>query len=236
MQEKIESTYYMKPILKKYKEYKQKYGTIEVLNYLTEIMQSSKEEVEKLLIQRKEQEEIKNIDQARKTVAGNSFQFLIIYALLDNQKEGNLPKKLIILKTKNHPILDKYATIKVADETQKPDIDLLIFTEEETKPILIFSCKTSLRERAGQTYKWKLLVEITRKCPQLKEEYKLEYPDQRPIYTGFITTNFYDEINQPQQRGMLKFFDYSYISKPIQPQPHIKPLSQIIQDLNTIFA
>lgn len=226
----------MKPILKKYKEYKQKYGTIEVLNYLTEIMQSSKEEVEKLLIQRKEQEEIKNIDQARKTVAGNSFQFLIIYALLDNQKEGNLPKNLIILKTKNHPILDKYATIKVADETQKPDIDLLIFTEEETKPILIFSCKTSLRERAGQTYKWKLLVEITRKCPQLKEEYKLEYPDQRPIYTGFITTNFYDEINQPQQRGMLKFFDYSYISKPIQPQPHIKPLSQIIQDLNTIFA
>ena len=236
MQKKIESYYYMYPILERYKAYKQKYGAIEVLDYLTEIMQSSKEDVERILIQRKQRGEIRNIDQARKTVAGNSFQFLIQYALLDNQEEGNLPEDLIILKTKKHQILDQYATIRVADETQKPDIDILIFTEEETKPIIIFSCKTSLRERAGQTYKWKLLVEITRKCPQLKEEYKLEYPDQRPVYTGFITTNFYNEINQPQQKGMLKFFDYSYISKPIQPQPHIKPLSQIIQDLNAIFS
>lgn len=30
---------------------------------------------------------------------------------------------------------------------------------------------------------------------------------------GFITTNFYNEIINPQQKGMLKFFDFVYITK-----------------------
>ncbi|WP_457638732.1 BsaWI family type II restriction enzyme [Persephonella sp.] len=233
---KIEQSYYMSPILETYREFKDRHGTIEVFDYLHDIMRNSQDSVEELIRERVIQGEIKDPNQARKTVAGNSFQFLILYALIENIEEGNLPNSLIVLKTKQHKVLDEYATIEVAGETQKPDIDLLVFTEDERHPVMIYSCKTSLRERAGQTYKWKLLVEITKKCPQLKEEYQLKYPEKRKVLTGFITTNFYDEINQPQQRGMLKFFDYAYIAKPIEPLPHIKPLSQIIKDLNQIFS
>jgi len=233
---KIERSYYMYPILETYWRFKDKHGSINVLNYLHDIMRCSQSKVEELIKSRVIAGKIKDPNQARKTVAGNSFQFLILYTLIENIEVRNLPDNLIVLKTKQHKILDEYATIEVAGETQKPDIDLLVFTENKKHPIVIYSCKTSLRERAGQTYKWKLLVEITKKCPQLKKEYQLKYPEKRKVLTGFITTNFYDEINQPQQKGMLKFFDYSYIAKPIEPKPHIKPLSLIIKDLNQLFS
>jgi len=65
-------------------------------------------------------------------------------------------------KPKRHPLIEKYATIKVGDDFQKPDIDLMIYnnSEPERHPVIIYSIKTSLRERAGQTYRWKLLMDI----------------------------------------------------------------------------
>lgn len=217
-------------------EYLKHYGEIKTFDFLNEIMRRSKPFVEELLNERKRENPNYDKDQARKTIAGNNFQFLVLYLLILNIERGNLPNSLIVLKTKKHKIIDEYATIKVANETQKPDLDLIAFLENKNKPIVIYSCKTSLRERAGQTYRWKLLVDITKYCPALVEKYKLEYPEKRKVLTGFITTNFYDEIMQPQQKGMLEFFDYSYIAKNIKVQPPIKKLSSIIDDLNNIFG
>ena len=217
-------------------DYIRKYGEIKSFDFLYDIMKKSQPFVEELLELRKKVNPNYDKDQARKTIAGNNFQFLVLYLLILNIEKGNLPNDLIVLKTKKHKIVDKYATIKVADETQKPDLDLIAFSEEEKKPIIIYSCKTSLRERAGQTYRWKLLIDITKYCPALVEKYKLEYPEKRKVFTGFITTNFYNEIMQPQQKGMLEFFDYSYIAKNIKVQPPIKKLSSIIDDLNNIFG
>jgi len=74
------------------------------------------------------------------------------------------------------------------------------------------SLKTSLRERAGQTYKWKLLMEIATSDNAIREKYNISYnPKVVPIIC-FATTDFYDKINQPQFRGMLKFFDASFIA------------------------
>jgi len=46
----------------------------------------------------------------------------------------------------------------------------------------------------------------------------------------FATTNFYDEINNPQQRGMLKFFDRAFIAKNSgsKAEDFIYPLSNLI--------
>ncbi len=46
----------------------------------------------------------------------------------------------------------------------------------------------------------------------------------------FATTNFYDEINNPQQRRMLKFFDRDFIAKDSgsKAEGFIYPLSNLI--------
>ena len=80
---------------------------------------------------------------------------------------------------------------------------------------MILSLKTSLRERVGQTYKWKLLMEIARSCNEVKEKYNIKYnPNNTPLI-AFATVNFYNVINNPQHRGMFKFFDKSFIAKNI---------------------
>ena len=80
---------------------------------------------------------------------------------------------------------------------------------------MIISLKTSLRERAGQTYKWKLLMEIASSNNKIKKKYNIKYnPGKFPLI-AFATVNFYNEINNPQHRGMFKFFDKSFIAKNI---------------------
>ena len=46
--------------------------------------------------------------------------------------------------------------------------------------------------------------------------------------------NFYNEINNPQQRGMLKFFDRAFLAKELaSPSDFISPMSDIIDFVNT---
>ena len=89
-------------------------------------------------------------------------------------------------------------SITVDGETQKPDCDLIIYSLKENqdlKKCIILSLKTSLRERAGQTYKWKLLMEIATTENSIKKKYNISYnPDEMPIVC-FATVNFYNEIN-----------------------------------------
>jgi type II restriction enzyme len=49
---------------------------------------------------------------------------------------------------------------------------------------------------------------------------------------GFATVNFYDEINNPQHRGMFKFFDQSFIGKPIVDSTFITQLSELPDFVN----
>ena len=122
----------------------------------------------------------------------------------------------------------------------------MLYREEENSPIIIISCKTSLRERAGQTYKWKLLLDLaTCKCEDIKNNkecpinlYELKYQIERPVYVCFITSDFYDEINNPQQKGMFSFFDHAYISNGVDKLDNkkIKNLSSITSDLNSIYS
>jgi len=47
----------------------------------------------------------------------------------------------------------------------------------------------------------------------------------------FATVYFYNEINNPQHRGMFKFFDNSFIGKPINTE-FINSLSHLIDYVN----
>jgi type II restriction enzyme len=211
---------------------------IEVLNNLNEILRNAQNEVEDLLDERITNGEIKDKSQARKNIAGNAFSNAIVYIFIQNKLVGNISEGIYITANKAKiPGFEKISTINVGDETQKPDMDLVIYSLKESQDLhkcIILSLKTSLRERAGQTYKWKLLMEIAMSDCEVRDKYEISYDPPTIPLVCFVTVNFYNEINNPQHRGMFKFFDRAFIGKPIDPQVtnFISPLSTLIEFVN----
>lgn len=234
----IEETYYMKPILNKFIDLidNNKIKWVDLFNKIYEVLRSSEKEVRDLLNQRKISGEINDVSQAMKSIAGNAFSNSLVYLFIKNKEEGNIKSNIFITSKKSRvKNFDEISTIRIGEETQKPDVDLIIYTEKEDKSIdkcIILSLKTSLRERAGQTYKWKLLMEIATTENPIKSKYGINYNVfQMPIIC-FATVNFYDEINNPQHRGMFKFFDKAFIAKNISTDDFISPLSEIVNFVN----
>ncbi len=227
----IKNKYYMAPVVSRLDRYIKSKGHKKTLSYLHQIIIGAKKDVMAIIKQRKKAGLITDISQASKAVVGQIFTLAIVYVFLLSKKHG-LVRKDVFITTK----IGKYkklVAIKVDGETQKPDMDLVIYSKDkkEIKNMIIVSLKTSLRERAGQTYKWKLLLEIATTKNSIKNKYHIEYPlDKTPIVC-FATVNFYNEINNPQHRGMFKFFDKSFIGKPIK-STFIDPLSSLIDFAN----
>ncbi len=231
---KIRDAYYMGPSLARIdqilNEAKSPHIGIETaLDSLHEILKSALSEVNEIIQARIEACEIKSAEQARRSVVGSSFAYLIQYLLLVAKSHGVLESSVNISTTIPKELFAKGFVIEVANETQKPDCDLLIWKTEPTRAIIL-SLKTSLRERASQTYKWKLLLEIAGdKNSNVAKKYDISYPSEVIPKICFATVNFYNEINQPQQRGMLKFFDSAFIAKHgFEDNDIITPLSRLI--------
>ena len=218
-------------------------ASIAIMSLLTGVMIKAKPKVEAVIQKRVAKGKIEDPDQARKSAAGNVFQQMVAYCMAENIINGNLSPRLVVKMNGFKDIIDQYASIRIGDEVQQPDTDVLVYDpDNEKSPIVIFSCKTSLRERAGQTYKWKLMCDLaTCKCEHMKDnpecttvKYGLEYKPTRPVKMCIITADFYDEISNPQIHGIFNFFDYSYITKGIE-DDSISPLGKLIDDLNVLF-
>jgi len=196
-----------------------KVAYLAVFDEVFRILNEAKPFVDEYLAIRKAKGEIKDEKQALKSIAGNSFSLALVYIFLKNKEFGNIREDVFITSHKSKvPSFKEVSIINVDGETQKPDCDLIIYSineEKSLKKCIILSLKTSLRERAGQTYKWKLLMEIANLDNPIKERYNIVYNSPVIPLICFATINFYDEINQPQQRGMFKFFDKSFIAKNI---------------------
>lgn len=217
---------------------------IRILPCLHDVMRSAQDRVEEYIQSKVTSGEITNADQARKSAAGNIFQQFFAYTLAKNIVHGNITVPVVVTTSVKN-IINEYAAIQVDDDIQFPDSDVIVYSSlDENSPILNFSCKTSCRERAGQTYKWKLLCDLATchcdhmegnvNCPATR--YRLRYVPTQPIITCFVTADFYSELNNPQISGLFHFFDYSYIAKQQSPDKRIQPLQTIIHDINEVFA
>lgn len=236
----IESSFYMSPTLDRINAFVDKNASPkrawkEVFNQIYSILVEAKDDVEKILKKRKRKGEIKDIRQSMKSIAGNTFSNAIVYVFLKNKITGNIKPGIFITSKKSQvKNFESIATIYVGGETQKPDCDLIIFTKKKNFDMdkcMILSLKTSLRERAGQTYKWKLLMEIATSKNPIKKKYGISYNPKKMPLVCFATVNFYDEINNPQHRGMFKFFDKSFIAKPTN-KNFISSLSNLVNFVN----
>lgn len=234
----IESKYYMKPIIEAINLdiSKNNIKWQEVFDKLYDYLENNKNAVKELTQKRVKEGKITNSEQAIKSIVGGAFSNLIVWVFLKNKELNNIKENIFI--TSNIRRIKEWKNlflIKVGEETQKPDVDLVIYSLNSNNNLhkcMILSLKTSLRERAGQTYKWKLLMEIAKEESKLKDKYDIYYnPPILPLVC-FATVNFYNEINNPQNRGMFKFFDCAFIGKNIEKKDFIKPLSYIIEYVN----
>jgi len=220
-----------------------KEATKAILSRLHDVMRSAQPFVEQVIISRVNAGEIEDADQARKTAAGNVFQQMLAYAIAQNIIVGNITKPVVVtMSVKN--LIEQYAAIQVDEDILKPDSDVIVYSlEAGNSPIMNFSCKTSCRERAGQTYKWKLMCDLATcdcdhkdgnpNCPATK--YNISYTPNRPILTCFVTTDFYNELGNPQISAMFNFFDYSYIAKIASPSTSVQILETVVDDINRIL-
>ena len=213
-----------------------------VLAHLHDVMRAAQPLVEAEIMNRINTGLITNPDQARKSAAGNIFQQMVAYILAQNVIENNITKNVIVT-TSTKSIIDDYAAIQVGDDIQTPDSDVIVYSTDDNTPIMNLSCKTSCRERAGQTYKWKLLCDLATcncdhkyqnpDCPSTR--YGLSYSPEKKILICFVTSDFYEELTNPQIAAMFNFFDYSYVAKSISPNPNILTLDNIIDSINNEF-
>jgi len=205
--------------VKEYPTQDDKMAYLAVFDEIFRILNEAKSFVDEYLNKRKANGEIKDEKQALKSIAGNSFSLALAYIFLKNKEIDNINENIYITsKISKVPSFEEISIINVDGETQKPDCDLVIYSlnEDDTlKECMILSLKTSLRERAGQTYKWKLLMEIATTENPIKEKYNIDYNPKKMPLVAFATVNFYNEINNPQHKGMFKFFDKSFIAKNI---------------------
>ena len=217
---RIRETLYMKKTISLIDSFLNENDYRLVFDELYQILNEAKSYVDEYLKERKEKGEIKDEKQALKSIAGNSFTQALIYVFLKNKEIGNLREDIFITsKLSKIPSFKEVLLIHVDGETQKPDCDIVIYSlnkDNSLKKCMILSLKTSLRERAGQTYKWKLLMEIARSDGHIKEKYNIKYNPKKIPLVAFATVNFYNEINNPQHKGMFKFFDKSFIAKNIE--------------------
>ena len=234
----LRKRYYFSVLESIFNQYCQQHGIAAVGNYLTEIMRKAEPAINNLIEERKREGIICNTDQSRKSVAGNGFQSLVFLTLATMQLNKLISARVIFsLNPENHPIISQFAVINVGGEMLKPDMDLMAYTEE-CETVTIYSLKTSIRERAGQTHRWKLLMDIAtaQDAESIRRKYNISYTGGRKFSMNFITTNFYNEITAPQKRGMLVFFDRVYLTKPRKFKPPVLNFSHIAKDLFAIYG
>ena len=237
----IQNTGYMKPIIAQLDNaLKRLKDKTKAFNEIYQIILNARSDVEIFLDERIRNGEISDKAQSLKSIAGNAFSLSIIYIFLKNKEIGNIREDIYITsKTNRVPNFKEISVINVGDETQKPDCDIVIYSLDNDKTLkkcIILSLKTSLRERAGQTYKWKLLLEIATTDNNIKDKYNITYNPKVIPLVCFATINFYNEINNPQQRGMFKFFDKAFIGKNLdQKGSFIEYLSDLPNYVNEVL-
>lgn len=239
----LSKIYYMQPIKKRIDDWvkqsgNQQVGWRKVLDHLSEILRDAQDDVEKILDTRLASGEISDKPQAHKVIAHKILSNTIIYIFIQNKFFDNIYEQIFITSNKSVvPDFEKISTISVGEDIHRLDMDLAIYSFKENLALnkcIILSLKTSMRERADRIQEWKLLMEIAMSDCEVRDKYEISYNPPTIPLVCFVTVNFYNEINNPQHRGMFKFFDRAFIGKPIDSQStdFIYPLSNLIDFAN----
>ncbi|MBD2150767.1 hypothetical protein H6F44_11640 [Pseudanabaena sp. FACHB-1277] len=239
---KVLSNQYMETIQKRIDCWVEKsgnpqYGWKTVLDHLDEILNSFQNDLDEILDIRLSSGEISDKKQAIRSIFGNLLGNIIIYIFIQNKLVGNISEGIFINNKSVIPNFEKVFTINVGEQPEKLNTNLVIYSLGENldlnKCIAFFPLQSD-GNQFKKAYKWKLLMEIAMSDCEVRDKYEISYDPPTVPLVCFVTVNFYNEINNPQHRGMFKFFDRAFIGKPIDPQAtnFISPLSTLIEFMN----
>jgi type II restriction enzyme len=240
--EKVLVNQYMKPIQKRVDSWVEKSGNSQsgwkmVFDHLDEILRDVKDDLDEILNIRLASGKISDKKQAIRSISGNLFANTIIYVFIQNKLVGNISEDIFINNKSVAPDFEELFTISIGEQLEKLNINLVIYSRKENsesnKCIALFPLQSD-GNQFKKAYKWKLLMEIAMSDCAVRDKYAISYAPSTVPLVCFITLNFYNEINNPQHRGMFKFFDRAFIGKPIDPQAtnFISPLSSLIEFVN----
>ncbi len=154
-----------------------------------------------------------------KTKKRDIFPVLIEYIFLKMKSENKISDYIFIT---SNPSANKFTknvnTIYTNTLIDSSCANLAIYSVYNDK---IYKCflllaKDGLKEHINKLHKWKLLLEIATSDCSVRDKYNIRYDNKVMPLVGFATVNFYNEINNPQHRGMFQFFDSAFIGKPIE--------------------
>ncbi len=200
------------------------------------IMLESKADVDKLLVKREKAGEIKNKDQARKSIAGAVFSNTIIYLFLKNKELGSIAKDIFITsKYKNIKGFEKISTIYVDEETQKPDCDLVIYKLKENEQLdkcMIISLKTLVNQKLNNLIEWKLLLDIIKNDNKTRTKFKIKYKSKYYPLITLINQNNIKHKKSNNNVPIIVFDKYFIANNNILKG---SKLSEIINFINNNF-
>ncbi|MDR2431481.1 MAG: hypothetical protein LBD99_04435, partial [Candidatus Margulisbacteria bacterium] len=127
--EEIAAKYYMNPVLVELNRLIATKGAKEALSYLHPTILGVKDKVLAIIKKRKTAGKINDVAQASKTAVGSIFSNSIIYLFL-KAKEKGLVKENIFITSKPKRFKELIA-INVDGETQKPDLDLVVYSNDD---------------------------------------------------------------------------------------------------------
>ncbi|MFN9840645.1 MAG: hypothetical protein ACK54D_14870 [Pseudanabaena sp.] len=240
--EKVLSNQYMKTLQRRIDNWVEKSenpqsGWEIVLDHLDEVLNDFQDDFGKILDIRLASGEISNKKQAIRSISGNLLANIIIYIFIQNKLVSNIPQEVFINNKSVIPDFEEVFTIRIEEKLEKLNINLVIYSLKENselnKCIALFPLQSS-ENQFKKACQWKLLMEIAMSDCEVRDKYDISYDPPTVPLVCFVTVNFYNEINNPQHRGMFKFFDRAFIGKPIDPQAtnFISPLSSLIEFVN----
>lgn len=176
----------------------------------------------------------KQLDQVRPAVAGRYFQAFIASTTISTASENGY-RVLHNPKLSKNPEL-KNASLEFNDTEIEPDTDIVYYEPDADSPILIFSCKTSLRERLAQSGMWKIIYETAghdcsdTDCPT--HNYSFSGTLDRDIYLGFITMDWYDEV---ERNDIVDMMDLGYVADTtnVDRSANIYPLPELTDHIES---
>jgi type II restriction enzyme len=147
------------------------------------------------------------------------FPTLIEYIFLKMKNEGEIEESIFVT---TNPIANKFTkscnTLFIDNSPEYSGANLAFYSmkDKKLKKCFLFLAKKDFQISIKKIKNWKIFAEIATSDCSVREKYNIRYDNETMPLVGFATVNFYDEINNPQHRGMFQFFDSSFIGKPIK--------------------
>lgn len=204
-----------------------RYGEENILANLPEMIEEGRPRIKGVI---SEKDNGKDVRQSTNSYIGGLNEILVYFALVRECEANGYV-------VRHEPTFDEINGIKSGDFV-KPDMDIVIHEQDsDDAPLYIFSLKTTLRERIGQSALWKTWLDISTNtcgdcdcCSNNLDHNLFEKNERDSIYYGYITL-------EKATAQLLDMFDFGYVpSEHVDSSMGQTALESLSDDVNNSWS